>query len=561
MSFSILDILKIIGALGFFIYGMKVMSDGIQKVAGQKLRNILSAMTSNRVFGVITGFFITALIQSSSATTVMIVSFVNAGLLSLTESMGVIMGANIGTTVTAWLISIFGFKVKIASIALPIIGIGFPFLFSNKSHLKSWAEVLIGFAFVFMGLDELKNSVPDLQSNPEILAFVSSYTNMGFLSTLLFVGIGTMLTIIVQSSSAAMALTLVMCNQGWIPFEIAAAIVMGENIGTTITANLAAMVGNVHAKRAARAHLIFNVFGVIWMLFVFKFFLMGINSYMISTEGVSPFMEAAAIPIALSIFHTSFNIVNVFMLVWFVKPIEKLVIKMVKSKGEEDEIFTLEYIGAGMMSTPELSMLEAKKELSKFATLSLKMYSQLKSLLYETDKKEIKRKIERITHYEDVSDRLELEIINYLQSISEGELSDKGSQRVRSMLSISGDLENAGDIIMKMASIFELKAKEKAWFTPKQREELAQIFNEVDNALNIMISNLNRNYEDINLEEALEKETVINKLRNKLRKQHLKSTEKGDYNIRSGMLYVDLFTQSEKLADHIISVSESAKGV
>ena len=561
MSFSILDILKIIGALGFFIYGMKVMSDGIQKVAGQKLRNILSAMTSNRVFGVITGFFITALIQSSSATTVMIVSFVNAGLLSLTESMGVIMGANIGTTVTAWLISIFGFKVKIASIALPIIGIGFPFLFSNKSHLKSWAEVLIGFAFVFMGLDELKNSVPDLQSNPEILAFVSSYTNMGFLSTLLFVGIGTMLTIIVQSSSAAMALTLVMCNQGWIPFEIAAAIVMGENIGTTITANLAAMVGNVHAKRAARAHLIFNVFGVIWMLFVFKFFLKGINSYMVSTEGVSPFMEAAAIPIALSIFHTSFNIVNVFMLVWFVKPIEKLVIKMVKSKGEEDEIFTLEYIGAGMMSTPELSMLEAKKELSKFATLSLKMYSQLKSLLYETDKKEIKRKIERITHYEDVSDRLELEIINYLQSISEGELSDKGSQRVRSMLSISGDLENAGDIIMKMASIFELKAKEKAWFTPKQREELAQIFNEVDNALNIMISNLNRNYEDINLEEALEKETVINKLRNKLRKQHLKSTEKGDYNIRSGMLYVDLFTQSEKLADHIISVSESAKGV
>lgn len=560
MEFSILDFLRIIGALGFFIYGMKVMSDGIQKVAGQKLRNILSAMTSNRVFGVMTGFLITALVQSSSATTVMVVSFVNAGLLSLTESIGVIMGANIGTTITAWLISIFGFKVKIASIALPIIGVGFPFLFSNKSTFKSWAEVLIGFAFVFMGLDELKNSVPDLRSNPEILEFLSAYTDLGFLSTLLFVGIGTLITIIVQSSSAAMALTLVMCNQGWIPFEIAAAIVMGENIGTTITANLAAMVGNVHAKRAARAHLIFNIFGVVWMLIVFQWFLQGINEYMVSTGQVSPFESAAAIPIALSTFHTAFNIVNVLALVWFVKPIENLVVKMIKSKGDEDEVFTLEYIGAGMMNTPELSMLEAKKELSKFGKLTKKMFDQMKDLLYETDKKEFKRRIERINNYEEVTDRIEVEIIDYLQSVSEGELSDKGSARVRSMLSIAADLENIGDVMRKMSSIFEIKANEKAWFTPEQRENLAEMFEHVNKAFVIMQANLDRNYEDINLEAAGEEENFINKLRNKLRKKHLKSIEKGDYNIRAGMLYVDLFTYAEKLGDHIISVSEAGKG-
>jgi phosphate:Na+ symporter len=560
MDFSVLELLKIIGALGFFIYGMKVMSDGIQKVAGQKLRNILSAMTSHRILGVMTGFLITALVQSSSATTVMVVSFVNAGLLSLTESIGVIMGANIGTTVTAWLISIFGFKVKIASVALPIIGIGFPFLFSNKSTWKSWAEVLIGFAFVFMGLDELKNSVPDLRSNPEILEFLAAYTDLGFASTLLFVGIGTILTIIVQSSSAAMALTLVMCNQGWIPFHIAAAIVMGENIGTTITANLAAMVGNVHAKRAARAHLIFNLFGVVWMLVLLQPFLRGIDGYMQQTEGVSPFASAAAIPIALSVFHTSFNIMNVLLLVWFVKPIEHLVTRLVKSKGDEDEVFTLEYIGAGMMGTPELSMLEAKKELSKFGKLTRKMFEQLRALLTETDKKEFKRRIERINNYEEVTDRIEVEIIDYLQSVSEGELSDKGSTRVRSMLSIAADLENVGDVLRKMSSIFEIKASEKAWFTPEQRDNLSVMFDHVNKALLIMQSNLDRNYEDINLEEAGEEELSINKFRNKLRKKHLKSIEKGDYNIRAGMLYVDLFTNLEKLGDHIVNVSKAAKG-
>ena len=313
MKFGIIEFLTLIGALGFFIYGMKVMSDGIQKVAGSKMRSILSKMTSTRFLGITTGFILTALLQSSSATTVMIVSFVNAGLLSLVESIGVIMGANIGTTITAWLISLLGFKVKISSIALPIIAIGFPMMFSSKSNIKAWAEVLIGFALLFMGLDALKGSVPNLKENTEFLAFLSNYANMGILSTIIFIGVGTILTLVVQSSSAAMALTLVMCYEGYIPFELAAAMVLGENIGTTITANLAALVGNVHAKRAARAHFIFNIFGVIWMIFALQFFIRIIDSYMMSNMDLSPLNsvgESIAVPIGLSIFHTTFNITD-----------------------------------------------------------------------------------------------------------------------------------------------------------------------------------------------------------------------------------------------------------
>jgi len=336
MGFGIFELLKLVGALGFFIYGMKVMSDGIQKVAGSKMRSILSKMTSNRFLGITTGFLITALLQSSSATTVMIVSFVNAGLLSLVESIGVIMGANIGTTITAWLISLLGFKVQISAIALPIIAIGFPMMFSSKSNIKALAEVFIGFALLFMGLDELKHAVPNLKENPEFLSFLANYANMGILSTIIFIGVGTLLTLIVQSSSAAMALTLVMCYEGYIPFELAAAMVLGENIGTTITANLAAMVGNVHAKRAARAHFIFNIFGVIWMVFSFQFFITTIDSYMVTNMDLSPLNfdidNPIAIPIGLSIFHTTFNILNVLFLVGFVPLISRIVIKMQPSK-------------------------------------------------------------------------------------------------------------------------------------------------------------------------------------------------------------------------------------
>ncbi|MFW5754939.1 MAG: Na/Pi cotransporter family protein, partial [Marinilabiliaceae bacterium] len=325
MQYTFFDFLSLVGSLGMFLYGMKMMSESLQKLAGNRLRSILSAMTSNRFFGIITGFMITAMVQSSSATTVMVVSFVNAGLISVAESIGVIMGANIGTTVTGWIITLFGFKVQISVYSLPLIGLGLPFIFSKSGNRRSYGELLIGFALIFLGLEYLKDSVPNIQENPEILSFLQKYTDSGIWTTLLFLGIGTLLTVLVQSSSATMALTFVMCNQGWIEFSQAAAMILGENIGTTITANIASSVGNLSAKRAARVHLIFNLLGVTWMLLVFNNFTGLIDTVMTNNGGTSPSESPAAIPTALSIFHTSFNVINVLIFVWFAPFIQKVV--------------------------------------------------------------------------------------------------------------------------------------------------------------------------------------------------------------------------------------------
>ena len=560
MEFGIIEFLTLIGALGFFIYGMKVMSDGIQKVAGSKMRSILSKMTSNRFLGITTGFILTALLQSSSATTVMIVSFVNAGLLSLVESIGVIMGANIGTTVTAWLISLLGFKVKIASIALPIIAIGFPMMFSSKSNIKAWAEVLIGFALLFMGLDALKESVPNLKENTEFLSFLSSYANMGIISTLIFIGVGTILTLVVQSSSAAMALTLVMCYEGYIPFELAAAMVLGENIGTTITANLAALVGNVHAKRAARAHFIFNIFGVIWMIFAFQFFINSIDSYMISNMDLSPVSsvgESVAVPIGLSIFHTTFNILNVLLLIWFVPLISKTVIRMQPSKGETDEEFHLEHIGGGLMQTAELSVLEAQKEVIKFGKITSKLYNMILELRKETDSKKFNKLMERIKKYEDITDRMEVEIADYLAKAAQGEMSDSASFKVRSMISIINDMERIGDICYQMSISIERKKERKAEFTAESKKSIEGMLSEVQKALDIMNNNLNSEYSQVTLTEADNAEININNMRNKLRKSYLQKIEKGEMPIQTGMIYNNLIHSLEKVGDHIFNISEA----
>jgi len=328
MNYGFTDFLTLLGSLGLFLYGMKIMSDSLIEVAGDKMRKILASMTSNRVFAVFTGFLITSVIQSSSATTLMVVSFVNASLLSLTESVGVIMGANIGTTVTAWLITILGFKVSMSTIALPLVALGFLLMFSKNAKTKSWGGFVVGFAVLFIGLDFLKSNVPNINDNPEMLEWLKSYTDLGYLSVVLFLLIGTILTVVIQSSSATMALTLVMTYEGWIPFDMAAAMVLGENIGTTITANLAAVVANRNAKRTARAHLIFNLLGVIWMLILFYPFLNGIEQLMVSQGSASPFVNALAVPVALSVFHTSFNIINTFALIWFVPLIVKIVVKV-----------------------------------------------------------------------------------------------------------------------------------------------------------------------------------------------------------------------------------------
>ena len=564
MNFGFVDLLQLVGALGFFIYGMKVMSDGIQKVAGSKMRDILSAMTSNRFLGLITGFLVTALLQSSSATTVMIVSFVNAGLLSLVESIGVIMGANIGTTITAWLISILGFKVKISALALPIIAVGFPMLFSSRSKWNSWAQVLIGFALLFMGLDELKHAVPDLKSNPEILSFLQNYAHLGYLSTFIFIIVGTIITLVVQSSSAAMALTLVMCFEGWIPFELAAAMVLGENIGTTITANLAALVGNVHAKRAAGAHFVFNIFGVIWMFIAFPFFLKGISWYM--GENMNMFPTATSenfnpehIPIALSIFHTSFNLLNVAVLIWFVPLIAKTVIRVIPSKGD-DEDFSLEFIGRGLVKTPEVSLAEVENEIIKFAKLNLKGVQKISALIEETEHKEQQKLIKKIKEYEDHTDLIEMKVGEFLMELSKLELSSSGSRRIQSFLSVINHMESIGDIYYQMSRSVEQKIEKRIWFEENHRSDLREMRDMLNKAMTTMMGNISKSPESINLDSAIEIENAINAKRDKLRAKNFKKIEKGKTSLETGLIYLDLLSGYEKMADNVIHVSQALRG-
>ncbi|MDF1673232.1 MAG: Na/Pi cotransporter family protein [Vicingaceae bacterium] len=564
MTFGFIETLTLIGALGFFIYGMKIMSEGIQKAAGSSLRRILSVMTSTRFLGVGTGFLITCLIQSSSATTVMVVSFVNAGLLSLTESIGVIMGANIGTTLTGWLVSLFGFKFKIASFSLPILAIGFPMIFSNRDKLKSWGEFIIGFALLFMGLDALKQAVPDIKSNPSAVAFIADFADMGVLSTLIFVLIGTLLTVVVQSSSAAMAITLVLCNQGVISLEIAAAIVLGENIGTTITANVAALVANIHAKRAAVAHLIFNLFGVIWVVILFKPFLDLIEILWVPfhnlLKSINPEFVNGETEMQLSLFHTIFNITNSLLLIWFVNLIAKIVVKLVPSKGDADELYQLEYISSGIMSTPEIALLEAKKEVLKFGNLIKKMNKNVKLLLTEQDKKKVKYLLEKVKSHEDITDNLEAGVADYLAKISESEMSNASSIRVRGMLSIVGDLERMGDIYYQMSKAIERKISEKIWFTPEQRQNLLKMFDLLDLCLTTMVENLAKESGEVEINDALDKERELNSFRKKIRKEHFKNVEKGEYNFRSANVYSDLFNSIEKVGDHAINVTEGIIG-
>lgn len=363
MTYGFTDFLQLFGSLGLFLFGMKVMSDALMDLAGDRMRRILATMTSNRFLGIFTGFSITSVIQSSSATTLMVVSFANAALLTLTESISVIMGANIGTTITAWLITILGFKVSMSSIALPLVGVGFSMNFARKEQIKKWGTFIIGFSVLFIGLQFLKDAVPDIKDNPQILEFLTRYTDLGYWSVLLFLLIGTVLTVIIQSSSATMAITLIMTAQGWIPFELAAAMVLGENIGTTITANLAAVVGNFHAKRTARAHLIFNILGVIWMLILFYPFLRGIDRLAMRTGSASPYVSAAAIPVAISLFHTVFNISNTFLLVWFLKPIARLVERLVPEKAmPEKEIDEPKFLTQDVAKYPETLIVSLENE-------------------------------------------------------------------------------------------------------------------------------------------------------------------------------------------------------
>ena len=560
-KWGLFKILVLLGALGLFIFGMKLMSEGLQQTAGGSLRKILSTMTSNRYLGVLSGFLITALVQSSSATTVMTVSFVNAGLLTLVESAGVMMGANIGTTITGWLVSLFGFKISLSTYALIFIAVGAPLMFINRKNTKGWANAIIGFAILFMGLGFLKDSVPDLGADSSIVQFFTQFSDSPFLGRIAFVLLGTLVTVVVQSSSAAMALTLTMVLKGIIPFDVGAAMILGENIGTTITAELASLVGNVHAKRSARIHSMFNIIGVTWMVLLMPFFLTGISAFMQSVWGINPDAGKEGATLGLAAFHTVFNLTNVVVLIGFVPWLVKVAERTVKSKGDEDEIYKLEYISGGITDTPELSILEAKKEVAKFAELTFKMHGKANDLIHEKDEKKRAKLIKKLTKYEDITDRLEVEISNYLGKVSSSKLSEKSSSDLRSMLSIINDLERIGDIFFEIAKAIEKKSDAKLWFDQKQRDNLDGLFSKVEEAFHQMIANLNGSYTDINMNQARKLENEINEMRNKVRKKHLKSMETGDYNAQSGLIYSNIFSSIERVGDHIINVSEAASGI
>lgn len=554
--------LMLVGSLGMFIYGMKVMSEGLQQAAGAKLRNLLGSITSNRVKGVLTGFGITSIVQSSSVTTVMTVSFVNAGLMTLTQSAGVMMGANIGTTITGWLINLFGFKVSISAYALVFIAIGFPFMFFGKTKMKAWASAIIGFALLFMGLSELKDAVPTLSEDSALVQFFINYKDIPVFSTILFVLLGTMVTIVVQSSSAAMALTMTLVAGGIIPFEVAAAMILGENIGTTITAELASMVGNVHAKRSARIHSLFNIIGVSWAVIVFPLLIGAITWFMEYAGMGDPINNPTeSANTGLAIFHTGFNLLNVLLLIGFVPFLVKLAERTVKSKGAADEVFHLDYIGTGIMSTPELSLLEAKKEIAKFGALTAKMSNFTRELLNEKKPKKQKHILEKIAKYEEITDRVEIEVANYLNKISEGGLSEETAARIRGMNSIVNDLERIGDIFYQMSKSIERKDEQKIWFTPEQRASLFELFDLVDKSFTIMISNLNEHHGGVLLDPAEKAETRINEKRNDMRKEYLQNmTDNTEHNMQGGLIYNDLFSSLEKVGDHIINVSEAVVG-
>ncbi len=554
----IVQVLTLLGSIGLFLFGMKLMSEALQKVGGMRMRSILAAITANRYKSVFAGLTITGLIQTSSATTVMIVSFVSAGLLSVTESIGLTIGANIGTTVTSWLVALLGFKIHISTISIPLIGLSFPLLFSSQPKRKYWGEFFLGFAFIFLGLEYLKTTIPDISQYPQVLEFLGSFSNLGFVSYFIFILIGALVTTFIQSSSAAFALTMVMCYKGWIEFDLATAMILGENIGTTATANIAALVANRSGKVAARAHFVFNLMGLLWVIPLIKPFLMGIDKLVVLLDGTSPMVNVAAIPLGLAIFHTGFNVINALIWINFIPLITRISKKLVsKRNSPKKEMFRLRHIESGLVSTSELSILQAKKEISVYAHRVTKMFAMTRQLIVETNHKQFNKMHKRIINYESISDNMEVEIAAYLTRTSEGELSKKGSRRIRIMLKLVDEIESIADSCYTITISLVKKKEEKIWFTQDIRNNLNKMFDLLEIAFKEMNTNLNMEYQKVDKTYALELENRINSLRAQLRKEHLENIENNSYRYEAGVIYNDILEQCERMGDNIVNVSEA----
>ena len=554
-----------------FLYGMNLMSSGLQKTAGGRMRAILGSMTSNRFKSVLTGLGITSVIQSSSATTVMVVGFVNAGLLMLEQAIGVIMGANIGTTVTAWLISLLGFKMDISVLAVPLMAVGFVLSLSKIEKRRNVSEFIIGFSLLFLGLSLMKNSVPDLQQTPEVLSFIQTWSNFGFWSVLIFMLFGTLLTLVLQSSSATMALTLIMLNLGWLPFDMAAAMVLGENIGTTITANIAAAVANTNAKRAALAHTLFNLFGVVWALILVKPFtaLIGViieamgypNPDTMTYSGNEALSadNATAALYGLSMLHTLFNTFNTCILIWFVPQIAKIVTLAIKSKGsKEEDVVHLKFIDAGPMGTAELAIEQAKNETIHFGKILRNELEYIKSAIHATTEADFELYRGKLVKYEEISDRIEYEIASFLNALPQDSISEKTRTQSKALFKIIGEMESLGDSGEAVSRILSRRNEHGKRFTDKSVAEIDSMLQLLDNAYAIMIANLEKGFDgtpDVKL--AVEAEVELNEKRNRLREQEIRNIEEGTESYTSSVYYIDLISEIERMGDYIINISQA----
>ena len=568
----LLQVFTLLGALGMFLYGMNMMSAGLQKAAGNRLRGILSAITSNPLKGVATGVGITSIIQSSSATTVMVVGFVNAGLLTLAQAVGVIMGANIGTTVTAWLVSFLGFKADISILAVPLMALGFVMSLSKKDKYRNMSEVIIGFSLLFLGLSLMKSSVPDLRQTPEVLQFITQWTDLGFVSVLIFLVIGTILTLVLQSSSATMALTLIMLSMGWIPFTAAAAMVLGENIGTTITANIAASIGNSNARRAALAHTFFNLFGVIWALLLFAPFLALVGKMIVWVFGLpnpteviysagldSTSNEATAALYGVSMLHTLFNLFNTCILIWFTPLIVKAVTACIKAKPEvDDSKVKLKFINAGHIGTAELAISQANKEIVHFAQISRNGLDYIRQAVHAATDEDFEIYRKKLVKYEEIADRIEYEIGTFLNALPQEDLSEETRVKTKRMYKIINELESLGDSGEAISRILSRRNIHGKRFTDKNVEKIDTMIELVDKAYGVMIENLSvKEFTQENLRRAIDCEIEINEMRNTLREEEILRIEQNESSYQSSVYYLDIISEFERMGDFMINISEA----
>ena len=558
-----LMILKMIGCLALLMFGMKTMSEGLQKLTGGSLRAVLGTMTKHRVGGLLTGTFVTAAVQSSTATTVMTVSFVNAGLLTLKQAIPVIMGANIGTTATAWIMSIFGFQFNMSSFVWPFFALGIALTYVRKNSVKSFGEFVFGFAFMFLGLTTLReNAVAmDLSHNQTIINFFATTGGWGIWSTLLFLLLGGILTMGVQSSAAIMAITLILCSSGVLPIYQGIALVMGENIGTTVTSNLAALSASTQARRAALAHMLFNVFGVVWILVVFNPFVnmvchvVGFDPTFVPQTGEEIAQASVRVTYALSGFHTAFNLCNVLLLIWFIKPMEKLICKIIKEKDDGDD-FGIKYISAGLMGTAELSLFEARNEINLFVERTQKMFRMVPDLLKMTDEGEFSKLFARIEKYEGISDKLEVEIANYLNHVSEGRLSRESKMTLQCMMREISEIESIGDACFNMSRAIRRKFESADDFTEEQYQRIGDMMKLCDDALTQMVAVI----EDIpntNISDSMSFEIEINEMRKTLKEKNVDDINAQRYSYQMGVHYMDIVNDCEKLGDYVINVVEA----